>query len=173
MSNTEKQFFYEEQAKLSKLHMEKYPDYRCGEHGALIPHLTRNKNHKTSVCVCRYRPRPKRTCIVDGKKLRVSEYKALMKNRREEMRQLWCADTGGPGASPDNSQMSPGFLDSRHIHSLSPPLPHRSPGQSDAPGGVYKYDFILLNICIFLFYDETPFPKVTNFMSRFLICQLF
>ena len=150
MSNTEKQFFYEEQAKLSKLHMEKYPDYRCGEHGALIPHLTRNKNHKTSVCVCRYRPRPKRTCIVDGKKLRVSEYKALMKNRREEMRQLWCADTGGPGASPDNSQMSPGFLDSRHIHSLSPPLPHRSPGQSDAPGGVHKYDLILKNICIFV-----------------------
>lgn len=75
MSNSEKQPYYEEQARLSRQHLERYPDYK-------------------------YKPRPKRTCIVEGKRLRVGEYKALMKNRRQDSRHGYVLPSQGSMASP-------------------------------------------------------------------------
>ncbi|XP_071624268.1 transcription factor SOX-13 isoform X1 [Heliangelus exortis] len=101
MTNQEKQPYYEEQARLSRQHLEKYPDYK-------------------------YKPRPKRTCIVEGKRLRVGEYKALMRTRRQDARQGYLIGSQGsalPPASSSSSSSSSEILYQRAVGvQLTPPL---------------------------------------------------
>ena len=58
MTGEEKQLYYDRQTELSRLHMIQHPGYR-------------------------YKPRPKRNCFVNGKKMKIADFKALMKQQNQ------------------------------------------------------------------------------------------
>ena len=58
MGSEEKQYYYDKQSEIAKLHMIQHPDYR-------------------------YKPRPKRNCFLNGKKMKITEFKEMIRQQNE------------------------------------------------------------------------------------------
>merc|ERR1711874_516522 len=58
MDSQEKQKYYDKQSEIAKLHMIQHPDYR-------------------------YKPRPKRNCFLNGKKMKINEFKEMIRQQNE------------------------------------------------------------------------------------------
>ena len=58
MGSEEKQYYYDKQSEIAKLHMIQHPDYR-------------------------YKPRPKRNCFLNGKKMKINEFKEMIRQQNE------------------------------------------------------------------------------------------
>ncbi|CAB1331655.1 unnamed protein product [Coregonus sp. 'balchen'] len=108
------------------------PERRSGEDGVCAAQTItqlETRNHLEKYPNYKYKPRPKRTCIIDGKKLRIGEYKQMMRSRRQEMRQFFSV---GPQPQIPNSNSAGGLYPGAITMATATPSPHLTSDCSSA-----------------------------------------